>query len=194
MRVGIMGGTFDPIHIGHLLVAEQAREAVGLDQVLFTPAAFPPHKQDKKITPVEHRLRMVQLAIEDHPYFHLSDIELYLPSPSYTVRTLESLRKAEPHAQFYVIIGADMVNDLPNWYKIERILEVSQIVGIRRPDIQIEHLPSWIEERVIWVTDSVELNLSSTYIRERLARGMSIRYLVPDSVYQYIKGYRLYES
>ncbi|RAL26045.1 nicotinate (nicotinamide) nucleotide adenylyltransferase [Thermoflavimicrobium daqui] len=189
-----MGGTFDPIHLGHLLIAEQAREVAGLDQVWFIPSASPPHKLNKKVTAVEHRLQMVKLAIDNHPHFHLSEIELHLPSPSYTVHTLETLYKVWPNKQFSIIIGADMVKDLPNWYKIERILELSQIIGLKRPNVLVENLPSWIATKVNWVTDRVEISLSSSYIRKQLKQGLSVRYLVPFSVEQYIKEHHLYGS
>ncbi len=194
MKIGIIGGTFDPIHMGHLLIAEQAREVGKLDQVWFIPSSSPPHKQHKQITPFQHRLQMVSLAIADHPAFQLSDIEMHLSSPSYTVQTLTALKEAYPNHQFYIIVGTDMVKDLPSWYKIEEILQLSQVIGVSRPDVTLTHLPEWIQKRLIYIADGIEIRLSSSVIRERVAKRMSIRYLVPPGVDQYIKENRLYES
>lgn len=192
MRIGIFGGTFDPIHIGHLLVAEQAREAVGLDEVWFVPNASPPHK-DSPVSAAQHRVRMVELAIDDHPCFRLSRVELDRPGPSYTVDTVKDLKNAHPLTHFFLIVGGDMVNDLPRWYKIEEILQVVRIVGLQRPGVTVGNLPSYITNRLILVKDAVTVDLSSTEIRKRAAVGKSIRYLVPEKVRRYIEENRLYE-
>lgn len=194
MKVGVFGGTFDPIHLGHLLLAQQALEEGQLDQVWFIPAGEPPHKRDKAITPAHHRARMVELAIEDNPAFCLSRIELEREGPSYTIDTLEELTDKYPNYRFFLIIGADMVKDLPHWYKIKKILQYVRVIGLKRPGVSTDGLPVEMAERVIWIREAIETNISSTAIRERLSQGKSVRYLVPDPVCQYMKEYRLYES
>lgn len=193
MRIGIFGGTFDPIHMGHLLVAEQAREAADLDEVWFIPNAEPPHKA-APVSATHHRERMVELAIADHPRFRLSRVELDRPGPSYTVDTVRDLKKAHPQAHFFLIVGADMMNDLPRWYKIEEIMHVVQVIGHLRPGVAVGDLPPFIARRLTLVEDAVTLDLSSTEIRRRAAAGKSIRYLVPEKVRRYIEENRLYEN
>ncbi|MBN2908595.1 nicotinate-nucleotide adenylyltransferase [Polycladomyces sp. WAk] len=192
MNIGIFGGTFDPIHIGHLIIAEQAWQSAGLDEVWFIPAASPPHKPGQDITPAEHRVEMVRLAIRDHPKFRLSTVELQRPGPSYTVDTVRQLCAQHPRDRFFLIVGGDMVNDLPNWYKIEEILQMVDIIGHARPGTTTDALPPEIAEKVIWVRDPVTVNVSSTQIRRQLASGASARYLLPEPVRKYIKGKRLY--
>ncbi|KPC74691.1 nicotinate-nucleotide adenylyltransferase [Laceyella sacchari] len=194
MRVGIFGGTFDPIHLGHLILAEQAREVAALDQVWFIPAAEPPHKLDKRISASNHRVNMVRLAIQHHPCFQLSTMELERKGPSYTHDTVRMLSEAHPDAQFYLLVGADMVKDLPNWYKIKEILQSVQVIGLGRPGVEVESLPVYVKNRLHWIPDPTLTNISSTMIRQRLSQGKSARYLVPDAVYQYMKEHGLYGS
>lgn len=194
MKVGIFGGTFDPIHLGHLILAEQAREMASLDQVWFIPAAEPPHKLDKQITTAAHRVQMVHLAVQHHPCFHLSTMELEREGPSYTYDTLQVLRESHPGDQFYLLVGADMVKDLPNWYKIKEILQFVQVIGLGRPGVEVENLPLMVQKRLHWIPDAIEINISSTEIRQRLRQGKSVRYLIPESVYQYVREHRLYGS
>jgi len=194
MRIGIFGGTFDPIHLGHLLLAEQALEAARLDEVWFIPAGEPPHKQGKTITMAEHRYRMVLLATEGHPRFRVSRIELDRKGPSYTVDTIETLTHMNPNDHFFLLVGADMVKDLPRWYKIKKILQFVHVIGLGRLGIGREEVPVEISERLVWIPDAIETNISSTTIRERLAQGKSVRYLVPERVRQYIKENGLYGS
>lgn len=192
MKIGIFGGTFDPIHIGHLMVAEQARVEVGLDEVWFVPAASPPHKRDRVITEVAHRVAMVEGAIRDHPSFRCSRIELTSSGPSYTVHTVRRLQECYPQHDFFLIVGGDMVKDLPSWYKIEEILQRIRVIGCVRPGNSFEEIPTWISERLIPITEGIEINLSSTWIREQVRKGASIRYFVPESVRQYIEEKKLY--
>ncbi|MFC7440666.1 nicotinate-nucleotide adenylyltransferase [Laceyella putida] len=194
MKVGIFGGTFDPIHMGHLILAEQAREVAALDQVWFIPAAEPPHKLDKQITAASHRVHMVHLAVRCHPCFHLSTMELEREGPSYTYDTLRVLRESHPGVEFYLLVGADMVKDLPNWYKIKEILQFVQVIGLGRPGVEVETLPAEVKNSLHWIPDAIETNISSTEIRQRLRQGKSVRYLVPDSVYQYMREHGLYGS
>ncbi|MCF6134929.1 nicotinate-nucleotide adenylyltransferase [Thermoactinomyces vulgaris] len=194
MKVGIFGGTFDPIHFGHLLLAEQAREAAFLHEIWFIPAGEPPHKQGKPVTPAMERKKMVELAIEGHPQFKVNPIELMRSGPSYTVDTIMELKKQNPHVEFFLLVGADMVKNLPKWYKIKEIIQNVQVIGLGRPGFDHDALPEYIEERLMWIPDAVETNISSSIIRERLMLNRSVRYLVPDSVYKYIKEQGLYGS
>ncbi|WP_044642316.1 nicotinate-nucleotide adenylyltransferase [Risungbinella massiliensis] len=192
MKIGIMGGTFDPIHCGHLLMAEQAREEMKLDQVWFVPAGSPPHKQTKKITDSLHRTRMVQRAVADQIDFRVSTWEIEQAGPSYTITTMKNFCMQYPESDFFLILGADMVNSLPSWYQIAELLQLVQVIALGRPGYPVEKLPDWIQGRVHWVPDSIEIQLASTQIRQRLETGRSVRYLVPDTVLAYIEENRLY--
>lgn len=194
MRVGILGGTFDPIHAGHLLIAEQAIKQVRLDEVWFVPAKAPPHKAGQNITSINHRVKMVQLAILSHPYFRLSEIELMRPGPSYTVDTVNLLVQSYPNIEFYLIMGADTVKDLPNWHKIKEIIKQVEIIGVYRPSVNVGDLPQWIKERLIWIQEEIGIHVSSTYIRENIADHHLLQYVLPNNVYQYIKENRLYAN
>lgn len=194
MKVGIFGGTFDPIHFGHLLLAEQAMDTASLNEIWFIPAGEPPHKQEKTITLAEDRKRMVELAIAEHPRFKLCLIEMIRSGPSYTVDTIEELKNKYPNIEFFLLVGADMVKDLPKWYKIKKILQYVQVIGLGRPGIDQEQLPGYVKKRLMWIPDAIETNVSSSEIRRRLMLGKTIRYLVPDAVYKYIKEQGLYGS
>lgn len=194
MRVGIMGGTFDPIHYGHLLIAEQAREAMNLDYVWFVPAGDPPHKKHKRISSAEQRLQMVRLAIANHPCFQVNDLEIKRSGPSYTLLTIQELSKQFPDIQFFLIMGEDMVKNLPQWYKIEKILQYVQIIGLHRPGVIADDIPDFVEKQVHWVEEAVEIKLSSTFIQKQVRSGKSVRFMVPDPVYQYMKEQSLYGS
>ncbi|QDX93208.1 nicotinate-nucleotide adenylyltransferase [Brevibacillus laterosporus] len=189
-RIGIMGGTFDPIHNAHLLIAEQAREKAKLDEVWFMPAHIPPHKQQKKsVANATHRAEMVRLAIRKHPQFRITMVELDREGPSYTADTMQQLVALHPDCQFNFIIGGDMVEMLPQWYAIEELVRLVRFIGFHRP--QAAPQPSK------WTTyvDFIEIplwELSSTYIREQVQIGKSIRYLVPSAVECYIKESGLY--
>jgi nicotinate-nucleotide adenylyltransferase len=180
--------------MGHLLLAEQALEAAALDQIWFIPAGEPPHKQGKAITPAEHRMQMVELAIQGNPRFYASGIELEREGLSYTVDTIEKLNELYPDIKFFLLVGADMVKDLPHWYKIKKIIQFVRVIALGRPGVWIEGLPDFIEKRLSWIPDAILTNLSSSTIRQRAREGKSIRYLVPDAVYQYIKEHGLYGS
>jgi nicotinate-nucleotide adenylyltransferase len=193
MKIGILGGTFDPIHIGHLLMAEQALCWYDLDQVWFIPASTPPHKQGKSITAVHHRVEMVRRAVRHHPHFLVDTRECERSGTSYTIDTLRELQADYPNVTFFLIMGADTVKDLPNWYKIEEILQITKIIAIQRPGVNLDHLPSYMAERIVWVQDGIEIRISSTFIRTHVKRGKMLHYAVPEAVYQYIKEYSLYE-
>ena len=200
MRVGVFGGTFDPVHLAHLVLAEQCREQAGLDQVLFVPAALPPHKQQQPLTPFEKRVEMLQLAIAGNPAFRVEEIEKNRPGPSYTVDTLAKLHQARPGDQLFFILGSDSLRELPLWYEPRRILELAGLLVNPRPDAD---LPTEAELRAALqidaafplrqqVIESPPIAISSRDIRKRIAEGRSVRYLIPRAVEAYIADKGLY--
>lgn len=193
VKIGLFGGTFDPIHSGHLLIAELAKKKVGLDQVWFIPAANPPHKLDRQVTSAHHRVEMIKLAIAKKPYFHLSMVELERSGLSYTVETLQILTRAYPMAQFYLIVGADMVKDLPNWYKIEKIIQTVEIVGVYRPHVYVKNIPEWLADRLIWIEEEISIHVSSSYIRRHIVCHDLLQHVIPVSILRYIEENHLYE-
>ncbi|MGG1658797.1 nicotinate-nucleotide adenylyltransferase [Brevibacillus sp. NRS-1366] len=188
-HIGIMGGTFDPIHCGHLLAAEQAREQAGLDEVWFMPTQIPPHKRRDSLTLAKHRLKMVELSVADHESFRVTDVELGREGPSYTYDTIVQLAWQYPDYRFSFIIGGDMVKILPTWYQYQKLIRMIHFIGLARPGADIDRMAS---EHVTFVEMPV-WDISSTLIRDKAAAGKSIRYLVPDSVERYIKENRFYE-
>jgi nicotinate-nucleotide adenylyltransferase len=186
MKIGIMGGTFDPLHIGHLLAAESARDSYQLDEVWFMPSHIPPHK-DKAGATGEERLSMVSEAIKDHSSFRTLDIEVRRGGVSYTINTIEELKATYPELDFYFIIGADMVNYLPNWDRIEELSELLTFIGVGRPGspLDLNALPSYLQSKVL-LADMPLVDISSSDIREKAETGHSIRYMVPERVYDFI--------
>jgi nicotinate-nucleotide adenylyltransferase len=197
MRIGVFGGTFDPIHWGHLVLAEQCREQCRLDRVLFIPAAVPPHKPPKALTPGRHRLEMIRLAIAGHLCFEASPVELDRGGVSYTVETLEQLRAAHPEAELFLILGADSLQDFPFWREPDRILELASLACAQRPDAEVQlrgpsrPLLERIHQRLHWVQMPL-IGISASEIRARVQAGRSIRYLVPRAVECYIQDHGLY--
>lgn len=191
-RLGVIGGTFDPVHTGHLLLALSVLEALGLDRVIFVPAADPPHKERRPdMASAEDRFTMVRLATERIPCFQASRLEVERPGKSYTVDTLRQLRRLHPDSQLYLIIGADNVAQLPTWHDPEAILGLCTVVAGSRQVSGPEPPPPELAQRVQTVqTRCVEV--SSTEIRQRLAAGRPISYLVPDRVEEFIRSRRLY--
>jgi nicotinate-nucleotide adenylyltransferase len=194
MKIGIIGGTFDPIHMGHLLIAEQARDRMNLDKVWFIPAGHPPHKQGAHITSAHHRLEMVKIATEENSAFDVLDWELKREKLSYTIDTVTWATQTYPDYQFSLIVGTDMVNNLPSWYQIEELIQRVSIIAMHRPGFAAESLPDFIQEKVCWVEDAVEIFLSASMLRKQMIAGRSYRYAVPSKVCRYIKEHRLYES
>ncbi|MBO8164158.1 MAG: nicotinate-nucleotide adenylyltransferase [Brevibacillus sp.] len=188
-EIGLMGGTFDPIHLGHLLAAEQAREQAGLDEVWFLPSRVPPHKQGEEITPAVHRLRMTELATADHPAFHVCSVELERSGPSYTVDTLHVLLQRYPDVRFSFIIGGDMVNMLPKWHRFDELVRMVHFIGLERPGTAADRQKFW---PYVTFVEMPQWDVSSTLIRRKVRAGLSIRYLVPDAVERYIKENGLY--
>ncbi|MFD0871476.1 MULTISPECIES: nicotinate-nucleotide adenylyltransferase [Paenibacillus] len=195
MLIGIMGGTFDPIHTGHLVAAETALEEAGLDEVWFMPANIPPHKPNTPLASPDQRLEMVSLAIDSHPSYRAVDVELTRGGTSYTYDTVTRLQQLYPDHRFHYIIGADMVMYLPKWHQIEKLSEMVTFLGVGRPgfDIDLEALPSHLRSRIKLMTMPA-MEISSTDIRERIRNGRSIRYRVPESVRLYIERSGIYGS
>lgn len=190
-RLGILGGTFDPIHLAHLWMAEHAREALGLDKVLLVPAGRPPHKPGRPISDFSHRLMMTQLAIAHAPGLEASTLEADVATPSFTIDTLRRVQAAEPAAQLWLIIGSDSLRDLPSWRDPEAIFAAAGLAVLPRPG-EVETLPR-SGAKIDWL-DGPRFQLSSTDLRERVASGRSIRFLVPESVRVYIEEQRLYRD
>ena len=197
-RVGILGGTFDPIHIGHLMMAEAVRDEYELESVLFIPAAQPPHKLGRKISPAEDRYLMTVLATCSNRAFEVSDIEMRREGPSYTIDTVRALLRATGgDAEFFFIAGTDIVRELHTWERIEELLAVCPFIAASRPGCRpdVERTRALLGDlgvKQIHLLNTPELEISSTDIRERIARGASIRYIVPREVEQYIYKKGLY--
>ncbi len=202
MRLGVFGGSFDPIHFGHLLLAETCREQSRLDQVLLMPAAVPPHKQDHELTPVRDRLTMLELAIAGHEQLAVSTIEIDRGGVSYTIDTLSALAEQYPQAELFFLMGADSLNDLPTWREPQRLCELAIPLVVRRagaPEPDFTAIVELVTPQRLEVIrqHQVEMpiiELSSTDIRARVATGRSIRYRTPRAVEKYIETQGLYRS
>jgi len=183
-RIGVFGGTFDPVHMGHLVLAEQGREQGPLDRVLFIPAARPPHKLDRVLTPFPQRVEMLALAIAGHSAFQIDELEKDRPGPSYTVDTLEELHRRFPNDQFTLLIGSDCLPDLVHWRDPAGIATFAEVLVLAHL-----HFPDNLALRVA-VAPLVDI--SSRDLRRRAAEGRSLRYLVPRAVECYIQNHHLY--
>jgi len=198
MKIGVLGGTFDPIHYGHLVAGENAGRAMGLDRVLFVPSVSPPHKAEYPVSDAEMRVRMIELAIADNPYFELSRNEFKRSGPSYTVEMIASLQEElGASAELYFILGEDALADLPEWHEPQRLLELCQLIAVNRPGYHsfslrmLEPQLPGVERRVHQVRIP-ELAVWSTELRARVSSGLSVRYLVPDAVHDFIYANGLY--
>lgn len=198
LQIGLLGGTFDPIHFGHLRLAEEAREQLGLDRVLFLPAPRPWRKAGRPVSSVVHRLAMVRLAVAGNPAFAVSTIELEQSGPTYTALTLAALRtELGEGAGLHFILGADALRDLPNWWEPQRIVALARLAVAARGRAPLRGLDA-LDRRVPGLLAACEriamppLTISSTDLRNRAAAGRSLRYLVPDAVASYIAEYHLY--
>ncbi len=196
-KIGIFGGTFDPIHMGHMIVAETIMDEFGLDQVVFIPAAVPPHKLGRQISPARDRYMMTMLATCSNPRFQVSDMEMHRQGPSYSRDTLAQLiEKHGADAEFYFVVGADSVVSLHTWNRIDELLGMCHFIGASRPGCMPDM--SKIQERFgplaekIHCLETPELEISSTEIRKRVRQGKTIRYIVPEAVEQYIYKEKLY--
>jgi nicotinate-nucleotide adenylyltransferase len=202
MRVGVFGGAFDPVHLGHLILAEHAREAARLDEVWFLPSYKPPHKTDRALSRFDQRCDLVTLATAGQPAFKLDPIEKELPPPSYTAETLAELRRRHPGASFHLLLGADSFLDLPNWYEPARVVEQAELVVVGRPGF-LETIDEAAVGRVsraihrefaLTPVSSPLIDISSRDLRRRVAEGRSIRFLVPRAVEEYIREKGLYRG
>ena len=219
MRIVIFGGTFNPIHIAHLYIAEESREAMGLDEVVFVPAAVPPHKEVEFNTSAEHRLKMVKLATASNPAFKVSDVELTLPMPSYSIRTVELMQeKYGSHAKLFFITGMDCFLDVNNWHSADKLIKLCDFITTFRPGTDHEDLAKnkfvheldmtmldqldskkrhtgsveLISGRELWLVSSYGMDVSSTEIRKRIKARKSVKYLLPEQVESYIMEKKLY--
>ena len=180
-QVGLLGGNFNPVHLAHLVMADQVQNQLGLDKVYLMPTYLPPHVDEKKTISSEHRLAMLELAVADNPCLDIEPIELIRKGKSYTYDTMKALKEANPDTDYYFIIGGDMVEYLPKWHRIDDLLHLVQFVGIRRPNY-----PTESTYPIIWV-DVPQMAISSTLIRQKVKSGCSIRYLLPENVINYIQ-------
>lgn len=195
-RIGLFGGTFDPVHTGHIALAEQVLREMNLDKIVFLPAGNPPHKTDKEVTDKRHRFRMVQLATQNHPAFAVSDYEILKETPNYSYQTVGAFRKLYPEDELFFVVGGDSFRDFPKWAEYEKLMELCSFIVVSRPGISPN---AYFETfrgdekppRVFFVRDAA-YDVSSTEIRvclkeQRLPEGM-----LPPSVLAYIKEHRLY--
>lgn len=186
-KVGILGGTFNPPHIGHLIIANEVFHALHLDEVRLMPNAIPPHKtKDTRVTS-EQRLKMLNLAIENVPYMAIEKVELIRGGTSYTVDTMQILTEQEADTEFYFIIGGDQVEYLSKWHRIDDLLKLVRLVGVARPNTSI------VSAYPIITLDIPQIDISSTVIRERLKNGETTKFLIPAQVREYIQKENLYE-
>lgn len=194
MRLGVLGGRFDPPHLGHLLLAEQAREALALDEVRFVPAGDPPHKGVR--ASAEDRVTMTRLATDDHPDFRVDDREVRRAGPSYAIDTVEELRRDWPEAELTYLIGADAYAEIATWHRAEAFVRSVTVVVAARPGTSRADLDALDEpfRSAPRRMDIVPCGLSSTLLRRRVRQGRSLRYLTPDAVARYLHARRLYAA
>ena len=201
-RIGIMGGTFDPIHLGHLVTAEEARWQLRLDRLIFVPNRHPPHKDSGEVTDPEHRFRMTFLATATNPYFDVSREEIDRPGPSYAVDTLRAFRVRLQSAELFYITGADAIHQIlrGEWHRTEELLRLCEFIAASRPGYVLDH-QDWQNSTIgreyrhrIHLLEIPALAISSTDIRRRVRQGKPVRYLVPEAVEQYIVKHGLYRE
>ena len=200
MRLGILGGTFDPIHFGHLLAGEEARVTLGLDRVLFAPAGDPPHKQGHPLLPIAHRIAMVRLAIADNPAFELTTVDVDRPGPHYTVDLVRLVREewGTSAEDTFFIMGADSLAHLLTWHQPGRLIQLCRLAVVARPGYradlgELESALPGLSQRLDWVEMPV-LGISSSDLQRRVRQGRSIRYQVPAAVAQYVAEHHLYRE
>jgi len=199
-RLGIMGGTFDPIHYGHLVAAEGARCEYGLEKVIFIPAGNPPHKPNIKRTEPWRRFEMTSLAVATNPFFEISSLEIERPGPSYAIDTVQEISRLFPGTQIYFITGADAVTEILTWKKVEQILSICLFIAATRPGYKlgdmwkkIEDLPQDLKKN-IFCMEVPDLAISSTDIRQRVRKDRPIKYLLPEPVEEYITSHSIYQD
>ncbi|WP_317929740.1 nicotinate-nucleotide adenylyltransferase [Tetragenococcus halophilus] len=185
-QVGILGGNFNPVHIAHLITADQVGRSLGLEKVYLMPSNEPPHVDPKETIDVSDRLKMLELAIADNPLLDIEKSEINRQGKSYTYETMKILTEKYPDTDFYFIIGGDMVAYLPKWYKVDELMQLVQFVGVKRPNY-----PTETSYPMIWI-DVPDMNISSTDLRKKIAQGCSVNYLLPENVLHYIQEKGLY--
>jgi len=212
MKVAVLGGTFDPVHYGHLRIAEEVREALGLDKVLFIPTFITPHKAEGGMTPPEARFEMVKLAVRDNPYFEASDVEIKRGGRSYTIETVRALMK-EGYADVSLILGSDSFNDITTWCEYETLIELTSFIVVERPGHAVkkpaEALPVelarkfWYDAQTgsyknsfgqgLYYVPTTAIGISASGVRQMVKGGLSVKYLVPDAVEKFIAAKGLYK-
>jgi nicotinate-nucleotide adenylyltransferase len=197
LRVGVLGGTFDPIHIGHLILAEEARDQLKLDRVYFVPAGNPPHKQGRRLAPVAERVQMTELAVAGNDAFRVSRVDADRAGPHYTIDMVQIIQgQLPPGCELFFLMGFDSLTELPTWHEPARLIAACHLVALTRHDIDVDWakleaaLPG-IRQRVT-ILDMPELEIASHQLQERIREGRSIRYLVPEPVRQYITREGIY--
>lgn len=188
MKIGILGGTFNPVHIGHLILAEEVREKLCLDKVIFVPAYLPPHKVNSDIASAADRYNMLRLATRSNRMFAVSAIELKRSGKSYTIDTVKEFKKTYPHDELYFITGSDLLKYLEDWKDLSEIIKIVKFVVATRPGYALEKIPAYIQTVAIRAVD-----VSAFEIRNCIKNGLSFRYLVPEAVLSYIKKKGLYK-
>lgn len=196
--IGVIGGTFDPIHYGHLAAAEEARVKMNLERVLFVVAGMPPHKLNEVVTAVEHRLAIVNLAIASNAHFDISRVDVDRPGPSYTVDTISILQERfGQETELYFIMGLDSLVELPTWYEPQRLVQLCRLIVVRRPGFvvdmdQLEASVPGISSR-LHIIDMPQVDISSSELQQRVREGLPIKYQVPEEVERYIEEHGLYK-
>ena len=188
MKIGILGGTFNPVHLGHLILAEEAREKLGLDKIIFIPAALPPHKDNVDIALAADRLRMLKKAIRGNKFLAASDIEIKRQGRSYTIDTLKELKHKFIHDELYFIIGSDLLKYLNEWKDLNEINKMVKFVAATRPGYPLEKIPAYIQTLAIRAVD-----ISGFEVRQCIKENKSFKYLVTDRVFDYINKRKLYK-
>ncbi len=201
LNVGLMGGTFDPIHMGHLVTAEEARQQFALDYVIFVPTGTPPHKEKEKVSLPEHRYLMASLAVMSNPSFFVSRIEIDSPEPTYTVDTVKHFSCGEyAELDLFFITGADAILEIFTWKDYEDLLQICTFIAVSRPGYSLERFRESLDKtrpemkHKVHLLEIPALAVSSTFIRERVTLGKTIKYLTPEPVEQYIKKHGLYKT
>jgi len=187
MKIGILGGTFNPIHIGHLILAEEVREKLRLDKIIFIPTYLPPHKDTDDIAGSSVRYRMIKLAIKKNKYFAVSPLEIKRDGKSYTIDTIKELNKIYPQDELYFITGSDLLKYLDAWKDLGEIIKIVKFIVATRPGYPLEKIPAYISTVAIRAVD-----VSAFEVREAIKKNKSFRYLVPDAVFNYINKRGLY--
>ena len=196
IRLGVLGGTFDPVHIGHLALAEQAREQLALERMLWVPSGDPWRKADRTVTVAKHRAAMVRLAIEEHASDNLCLLEIERSGPSYSVETLAELQRIEPGSELFFVLGLDALEDLPNWREPARLIELATLAVAARGGKwpvaeELDRRVPGLSERIVWL-EMPHIDVSATELRRLAAEGADLRDRTPASVEAYIREHRLY--